>query len=236
MTGTYGFYFEGAYLFYCLKHKLAEWLHDHIKIILVCITEITHFIVIHGIVAIMRTKGIAAKQHFILFEISIYCVWPVQVGGTYEFKCFIAKVETVTILNHEVFKPGLKYVVQVPDGISTSHHSGIWGQFKHAHQVSGMIGFRMIEDDVFDLCRICQAPDLLNIGIPEFLLCGFHNGLFFGIDKIGVISSSVLSLHHYIESDNITIKDTNPMYIRSDLQHLIICIFHHGEYFSIKNY
>ena len=81
-------------------------------------------------------------------------------------------------------EPGFKNVAEVTNGIAGTHNRGIRGQLQQSHQVSRMVGFGVVEDDIFNFCGIGQAPDLGDIRLPKLFLGRFDDGLFLRIDEI----------------------------------------------------
>ena len=100
VPGTYHVHFQRPDPFECIQHKRFERPDNAVIVILrsaeiaLAIRNLAHQYVVHSIV---RAERVACNQSFILANISVHRVRPMQVGHDYEFQRLVVQLQRLTV-------------------------------------------------------------------------------------------------------------------------------------------
>ena len=75
-----------------LKHVLAEWSQNCVKIVFESIVEITAKVIIHRLVAVMATERVAGEEHAIFLQPGVDRIRPVKIRRADEMDRFVAEI------------------------------------------------------------------------------------------------------------------------------------------------
>ena len=183
MSGTDHINGQGFYFIDGFQQEFAVGFQDHIEIVIKCICIIFNKVIHHLLIGIVGSERVAAKNEAILLKVGVNGIGPVKVRSTNDLQFFISQVDYISVFYLKGIKRMVYHLAQVSQCLSASYNSGVWSQFKQVSKRSGMIGFGMVANDVFDLTRIGKREKFLFILRPECLFYSIDNCFFSALIK-----------------------------------------------------
>ena len=176
------------------RHQTAERRQD-IGVVALALFEqfgLIHFVVEQTFVAVMLTKGVVTEQNRVACHVSHHTVRPVQHRGFNEDQLFaVADIQAVAGF-HRMEIPFRVVVVAVDgiNGVGGAVNRGVRDVRHQLRQRTGVVFFRVVDNDVVDVVQVDFAAQVLHEFAAEFVVNGVDQDIFTFTDQIAVIAAA----------------------------------------------
>ncbi|MND84923.1 hypothetical protein D3C80_768260 [compost metagenome] len=176
------------------RHQAAER-RQNVGVVALALFEqfaLIHFVVEQALVAVVLTKSVIAEQHRVTRHVSHHAVGPVQHRGFNEDQLFaVANIQRVTGFDRvEVPLRMVVMAVDRVDGVGGAVNRGVWDVGHQLGQRTGVIFFRVVNDDVVDGVQIDFAAQVLHELTAESVIDSIDQDIFTFTNQIAVVAAA----------------------------------------------
>ena len=169
-------------------------------------------------VCIVRTEGVTCHQCFVLYDVGVHGIGPMQVGEHMELQCFIANLQFVAVFDGNAVEITIDDVFQEADGNRCCNHFGSGADVQNPFDAAHMVGFCMVYHDIVNGGNICDLRKCFQIIVEEFFFCCFkQDSLVTCFEQIRVIGSTKFCHHDDVEYTQVLVQNAGPVKIRFEL-------------------
>ena len=164
---------------------------------------------------IMGTEGIACYKDFVLHDISIHGIGPVQVRQHEEFQRFIANLHFVAIFYRNAVKIAVDDIFQKANRNRCRNDFCTGILFQYFCDTARMVRLGVVYHNVVNRCNIQRFGKRFFILIIKFCLCRFkQHGFVTAFKDIGIVGRSKFRIHNDVEYPQILVQYSSPIKIR----------------------
>ena len=198
------------------RHQTAERRQD-VGIIALALFEqfgLVNFVVKQTFVAVVLAEGIVTEQHGVAGHVGHHTVRPVQHRRFNEDQLFtVADVQAVASFYHvEVPFRVMMVSVNRVNGVSGAVDWRVRDAGHQLGQRTGMVFFRMVNDDVVDICQVNFTAQVLHEFTAKLVVYGINQDIFFFTDEIAVVAAAAQRfVFSPVEITNFPVTLANPM-------------------------
>ena len=168
---------------------------------------------------IVGAEGVAGEEGLYLRYIGIHGVRPVEVGQDHEFQGLVPQGQGHAVGDGDAVEILVDDVLEELDGGTGGHHSDVGVQIQELFDGSGVVGLRMVHDQVVDLGNGSHGFDVAYHLVEEGELgCFEKSRLLTALQQVGIVGRTVSGLHDDVEDAQIRVQDACPVQVLSDFE------------------
>ena len=172
-----------------------------------------------AVCGIVGAEGVAGEEGLHFRYIGIHGVRPVEVGQDHEFQGLVTQGQGHAVGNGDAVEILVDDVFEELDGGTGGYHCDVGVQIQELFDGPGVVGLRMVHDQVVDLGNGSHGFDVAYHFVEERELgCFEKSRLLTALQQVGIVGRTVSGLHDDVKDAQIRIQDTCPVQILSDFE------------------
>ena len=207
-----------------VHERVPEGADDVVKIILrgaEIALRVRHRAAQDALVAVVAAERVAGEEYAVLLHIGVHGVRPVELRQDHKAQRLAAQRQRVAVLHRAAVEIVVDDLLQKAQRRGGAYHHRPGIQLQHLLDGAGVIGLRVVHDDIVNAVNGSDRPDILHIAIPVFQLVGLkERGFLAPLEDVGVVGRAKFRVHDNVEHAELRVKDSVPPKAVGQLKHL----------------
>ena len=218
MPGTNHVDIQGMHQLQRICHiGLLEGAEDVVKIIFCCsevALRIGYGASENPLMGIMRAKGITGNKGFILLDIGIHGIGPMQIRQKEELQGFIADFQLISVFDGDAVEILIHDIFQKADCRRGRDDFRLRVFRNDMGDGTGMIRLGMVYNNIINLRDIQLLGQCRSVLSEEFFLRGFKKNRFIPrLENVGIIGGAEFRIHNDVKYAQVLIQNPCPIKI-----------------------
>ena len=176
---------------------------------------------------IVGAEGVAGEEGLHFRHIGIHGVRPVEVGQDHELQGLVPQGQGHAVGDGDAVEILVDDVLEELDGGAGGHHGDVGVHIQQLFDGSGVVGLRMVHDQVVDLGYGSDGFDVAHHLVEEGELGRLEESrLLAALQQVGIVGGAVSGLHNDVKNTQLGIQDAGPVQVLFDSESFhIFCSF-----------